>query len=190
MRRGYTEEQYGGLMESAGYQRLLDRLFEKASRDPNIVGLVALGSTADMSRPPDRWSDHDLWVVTRDGAAASLRDDPSWLPDAHRIVGFFIETRHGRGVIYDDGHLLELAVFDDGEIEVTRANDFRVLYDAGGVAERLHAIAERTTREYQSADADHSAGAFVTRMLIGLGATAAASCCRRTNCYESWLLPA
>lgn len=157
-------------MDSAAFQLWLDRLRDRAKADPDIVGLVALGSTAALSRSPDPWSDHDVWVVTRDGAAAALRDDPSWLPDAGRIVGFFTETRHGRSIVYEDGHLVELAVFDDAELEVARANDYRVLFDGGGIVERLFAISDRTAQEHHSTNrATHFAGSFVTQMLIGLG---------------------
>lgn len=155
-------------MDSADYRRFVEHLTSQARNNPDVIGLVALGSTADASRAPDVWSDHDVWVVTRDGAADALRDDPTWLPDAARIVGHYQETKHGRSVIYDDGHLLELAVFDDQELEVTKANDYRVLYDAGGVAERLATIVDRTLSDLV-ASPDHAAGRFVTQVLIGMG---------------------
>jgi len=159
---------YRGLMDAANYHRFLDHFEDVAHTSDEVVGLVALGSTADASRAPDAWSDHDVWVVTQDGAAAARRDDPTWLPDTERIVGFFRETRHGRSVIYDDGHLLELAVFDDRELEVTLVNDFRVLYDAGGIEDRLRAIASRTLVELAPSP-DDAAGRLVTQILIGMG---------------------
>jgi catechol 2,3-dioxygenase-like lactoylglutathione lyase family enzyme len=157
-------------MDSTAYQLWLDRLLDRVTADPGIIGLVALGSTAATALAPDQWSDHDVWVVTIEGAAEPLRADPGWLPDAARIVGYFPETKHGRSVIYGDGHLVEIAIFDDGELELARANHYRVLYDAGGIAARLEAIALRTAAEHESGGgAEHFAGSFVTQMLIGLG---------------------
>lgn len=155
-------------MELSEYRRFVEHLVETARTNSDVIGLVALGSTADASRAPDVWSDHDVWVVVRDGLAETLRDDPSWLPDAERIVGYYPETKHGRSVVYDDGHLLELAVFDDQELEITKANDYRVLYDAGGIEPRLAAIAARTLSERAPAPG-HAAGRFVTQVLIGMG---------------------
>ncbi len=155
-------------MDSADYRRFVEHLTSHAQTNPDVIGLVALGSTADASRAPDVWSDHDVWVVTHEGAAAALRDDPAWLPDASRIVGHYPETQHGRSVIYDDGHLLELAVFDDHELEVTKTSDYRVLYDAGGIAQRLAAIADRTMSELAPSP-DHAGARFVTQILIGVG---------------------
>lgn len=88
---------------------------------------------ANHSHSPDEWSDHDLWVVTRAGTAGRLRTTTEWLPDAERIVGHFVETEHGRSVIYNDGHLIEIAVFEDSELEIATANDYRILYDEIGL---------------------------------------------------------
>jgi hypothetical protein len=49
-------------------------------------------------------------VVTVDGAAHALRDDVGWLPDSHRIALCHADTEHGRGVLYDDGHLVEQVI--------------------------------------------------------------------------------
>lgn len=156
-------------MQPTAYQRFIDHLVAQAQREAEIVGVVLLGSTAGRKREPDSFSDHDVWVVTVDGAAAALRDDSSWLPDPERIVGHFYETQHGRSVVYDDGHLLELAVFDDGELEVAAANDYRVVYDSGRIEERMVAIAERTKQQHHSQSSEVAAGAFVTHVIIGLG---------------------
>ena len=40
-----------------------------------------------------------------------------------------VETEHGRNIIYDDGHLIECAVLKLSELEITRANDYRVAVD-------------------------------------------------------------
>jgi lincosamide nucleotidyltransferase len=152
------------------YQRFLRELTAWALEDPRVIGLVALGSAAYRTHTPDEWSDHDIWVVTGQGNALVLRDDPAWLPDAARIVGWFVETTHGRSAVYEDGHLVEVAVFEDPELEIARANDFRVLYDAGGIEERLNGIAERTASEAgDDAASGHAVGRFVVEMIIGLG---------------------
>jgi hypothetical protein len=155
-------------MEQARYGWFLGEVARWASVDPSVIGLVALGSAANRSHAPDEWSDHDLWVVTLEGATAALRRDPSWLPDSERIVGWFAETKHGRSAVYDDGHLVEVAIFEDSELEIARANDFTVLYDAGGIETRLASISERTTAEGGNG-VEHAVGRFVVEMIIGLG---------------------
>ena len=82
-------------MDAATYRRFTDELTARAAGNSEVVGLVALGSMAGTVRAPDEWSDHDLWVVATDDAASELRDDPSWLPDPHRIVLFYQETSSG-----------------------------------------------------------------------------------------------
>ena len=74
-------------MDAGRYQSFLDHLADVAEATDEVIGLVVLGSGAAESRPPDQWSDHDVWLITEDGAAEAWRDDASWLPEADRIVG-------------------------------------------------------------------------------------------------------
>lgn len=139
-------------MDAVRYQRFLDELTGWAEHHPDVVGLVALGSTAAVGRKPDRWSDHDVWVVVRDGTAEGFRTDTSWLPDPDRIALAYRETAHGGNVIYEDGHFLEFAVFDEAELDIVAGNDARVLVDRADVAARLEGILGRNSAEPESAD--------------------------------------
>lgn len=157
-------------MQTADYERFTDELVARLRADDRVIGLVALGSMAGTDRDPDRWSDHDFWVVTVDGTAEALRSETGWLPRADEIVLAFTETAHGRSAIYDDGHLVEYAVFDDHELEVARANAFRVLLDDADVEARMCAIAARTTAEQAGADptgADRL-GMLLAQLTIGV----------------------
>ena len=121
---------------------------------------------ADRGRSPDEWSDHDLWIVAQTEAVEAIRDDPSWLPDADRIILRYLETEHGRNVIYDDGHLIEFAVFKHDELEITAANVYRVLVDKADLESRMAAIVRATARG--EVDLATIFGRFVGQMVIGL----------------------
>jgi hypothetical protein len=139
-------------MDTAAYQRFTEDLVALLRADDRVIGLVALGSMAATERPPDQWSDHDFWVVAVDGAADSLRAESGWLPRADGIVVGFAETVHGRSVIYGDGHLVEYAVFDDDDLDVARANAYRVLLDDCNLEERMRAMVARTAAERHADD--------------------------------------
>ncbi|NNC91011.1 MAG: hypothetical protein HKN80_00825 [Acidimicrobiia bacterium] len=155
-------------MDAADYRRFGEHLRSWAEAHPDVIGLVAVGSMAEQSRMPDEWSDHDFWVITTDAAAEAIRDDPSWLPDAERIVLFYAETEHGRNAIYDDGHLIEQAVFRDSELEVARVNDYRVLVDKATIGTRMEAIVQSTGAALAAIDLDTTFGRFIGQMVIGL----------------------
>ena len=155
-------------MDAATYRRFGEHLRSWAEAHPDVIGLVAVGSMAEQGRMPDEWSDHDFWVVTNDTAADTIRDDPSWLPDADRIVLVYAETEHGRNVIYDDGHLIEQAVFKDSELEIARANDYRVLVDKAGIEDRMVAISRSTAATQSAVDFDTTFGRFIGQLVIGL----------------------
>jgi hypothetical protein len=123
------------------YRAFTRELTERLREDGRAIGLVAVGSMADRDYAPDEWSDHDFFVITPPEGQEPLRSDLSWLPHRQRIALWFRETEHGLNVIYDDGHLLEFAVFDLEEIALAGVNRYRVLLDRGGVEERVGQVA-------------------------------------------------
>lgn len=157
-------------MHPTEYARWLDELTARVSDRPDVIGLVALGSTAGTDRSPDEWSDHDVFVITVEGGAAALRSDLGWLPDSDRVAFVHRETEHGRALVLDDGHLVELAVFDDLELELASANSYRVLHDRADVTPRMAAIAARTRDSVAARDRDgaHRFGTFVVQLVTGL----------------------
>lgn len=142
--------------------RLRDSL---AARD-EVLGLVLVGSTADLGRV-DEWSDHDFFVITKEGFAEQMRQDLSWLPNHESIVMRPRETAHGLKVVYADASVLEFAVFEDSELEAAGANAYNVTLDRTNITVRMAAIAERS--KPKSYDFDSEFAIFLTQMLIGVG---------------------
>ena len=157
-------------MDAVAYAEYLDRLIVSLGADERVVGIVGLGSTAAMRRAPDEWSDHDLWVIVEPGCEEGYRADPSWLPDHGRLILWMRETAHGMKAVYDDGHLVEVAVFGPDELAAARVNAYRVLLDKGGVAEALAGLGSETADRVAEARCSEAylAGQFVTHLLVGL----------------------
>jgi hypothetical protein len=123
------------------YHEFTHELTKRLRADGRAIGLVAVGSMADRDYAPDEWSDHDFFVITPPGGQEELRNDLSWLPNRGGVALSFRETEHGLTVLYDDGHMLEFAVFDLDEIALAGVNRYRVLLDLGGVEERVDHVA-------------------------------------------------
>lgn len=158
-------------MEPVEYQRFIDDLVAWAIREQTVVGLVAVGSTAAVTHAPDEWSDHDAFVFTVAGAATKLLENPSWLPDAERIVMWHTETVDGRAAVYNDGHLIELAVFEAANVPSLSVNDFRVLVDKSDLTARLAAMESDTALRAVAID-DTGSRRFrqiVVQLIVGLG---------------------
>lgn len=128
-------------MRPAEYDAFTDELTARLAADERVRGLVAVGSMAAQDYQPDEWSDHDFFVITAPGGQEELRNDLSWLPEPDRIALPVRETEHGLVVFYEDGHMLEFAVFDLEEIALAGVNRYRVLLDRGGVEERVEHVA-------------------------------------------------
>jgi hypothetical protein len=161
-------------MDPAAYQAFTAALAGRLAEDPDVLGLVALGSMSGEPPGPDAWSDHDFFVVTRPGAQERLRAGPGWLPAAERIVLWHRETAHGLKAVWDDGHLAELAVFDLDELALDRVNRYRVLLDRADVAPRMAAVRSATEarRAAEAPDPRWLGGQFLGELLVGAGRAA------------------
>lgn len=158
-------------MEPAAYQAFTDRLLARLGVEEDLLGLVALGSMSGVPPGADTFSDHDFFVVVRDGAQERFREDPSWLPDPLRIVLHFRETAHGVKALWRDGHLAEFAVFSPDELTVARVNRYRVLLDRADVAARMARVrAESVEQARRGAPEERwSAGQLLTSLVVGVG---------------------
>lgn len=158
-------------MDSAEYQRLTDRLREGLAADDRVLGLVALGSMARQDTRPDRWSDHDFFVIVRSGEQEAFRQNLSWLPDSADLVLSYRETAHGLKALYRDGHLLEFAVFDPEELHLAKVNRYRVLLDRGGIADAMSRIREESAKWVATSGMGdfERFGQFLANLLVGAG---------------------
>lgn len=126
----------------ARFQMYSESLIATCKRNPKIIGLVLVGSTAETKRV-DEWSDHDFFVITEPNQQEPLRRDLTWLPNSEEIAFSFRETEHGLKVVYDSGHVLEFAVFDCDELRGCTVNHHRLAYGEGEVERALSSAANR-----------------------------------------------
>lgn len=131
-----------------------------------VIGLIFLGSAAEITRL-DKWSDHDFFVITKSGFGEALRQDLSWLPDLDRVVLSPRETQHGLKVVYENGHVLEFAVFEDQELQTVPINDFAVALDRTDLAERMSRIQANAAPKPINENAEFEL--FLATLLIGIG---------------------
>jgi hypothetical protein len=158
-------------MDAGAYDAFTAALQGSLAGRADVLGLVALGSMAGRDYQPDEFSDHDFFVVAAPASAEQLREDLSWLPARDRVLLSFRETAHGLKVLYDDGHLLELAVFAPEELALASVNRYRVLLDQADVDLRMQAVA-RATAEASAAGASTDEallGLFLSALLVGVG---------------------
>jgi hypothetical protein len=159
-------------MHLDAYHQFTRDLRVRLESDPRVLALVALGSMAQVRRAPDEWSDHDFFVITLPGVQEQFRQDVSWLPEAGRIALRVRETAHGLKVLYDDGHVLEFAIFDEQELFLARINDYRVLFErSGGVVQALERIQQQSAA--RTVDLSRELELFLFHLLLG-----AARCAR------------
>jgi len=161
-------------VDAAAYHHLTGRLHERLAADGRVLGLVALGSMAAQDTQPDRWSDHDFFVIVETGAQEAFRRDLSWLPDAEDLVLSYRETAHGLKALYRNGHLLEFAVFDPAELHLARVNRYRVLLDRGGIADAMARVRAATVAGASTAGMGdfERFGQFLANLLVAAGRSA------------------
>lgn len=137
-----------------------------AARD-EVVGVVAMGSTADAARV-DEWSDHDVAIVVVPGAEGRYVGRVDWMPESHRIVLTIAEHHGGGKAVYDDGHLVEWGVATVESLGTWAADDYKVLLDRGGVAAVMARVAS-TPFPANVPDASRDPAMFLAALLHGVG---------------------
>ena len=155
-------------MKRDDYNAFTDQLRLNLLDDERVLGLVVLGSTADRSHAPDEWSDHDFFVITEHDQQEWFRTHFDWLPDHENIVLTVRETAHGLKILYQNGHVLEFAVFDAEEIHMARVNDYAVLFDRGPVGVLLADVAARPTPSVE-AYTHRDLGMVLSLLIVGAG---------------------
>jgi len=145
----------------------LRTLVERATADPDVVGLVLCGSSAETARR-DQWSDHDFLLITADGTPERYRTDLRWLPDSDAIAFSFRETAHGLKVLYRTGLMLEFAAFDRAEFAGCALNHYSVALDRGGIADLAGEIRDRSLRTRQ-VDRAVEFRTFLSLIYLGTG---------------------
>lgn len=94
-------------------QKLQDRLIQLSnilSQREDCLGLLALGSCADMDRM-DQWSDLDFFVLVDKGKQLSYLNNLDWLEACAPLAYVFRNTIDGHKIMWEDGIYAEYAVF-------------------------------------------------------------------------------
>jgi predicted nucleotidyltransferase len=149
------------------FEQYLLAVTERLRADPRVIGLVAMGSTAERNRV-DAWSDHDLAIITRPGHQEELRRERDWLPDADRLVLDVVEWHGGGKLVFDDGRVVEFGVATAEELQRWSVHHHEVLFDHGGVAAAVAAAVAQSPRT-RDADLTHELQLVVAYVLIGAG---------------------
>jgi hypothetical protein len=144
-----------------------EQLLEQIARFPNIVGLMFAGSSANTSRA-DEFSDQDFYLIVADGTGEHFRTDLTWLPRNEEILLRPRETEHGLKVFYEDGTLLEFAVFENSDLPSHLAPmDNRVAYDKAEITSVIKQIAKKSAPKPFSYRDEYQL--FLTLLFIGVG---------------------
>lgn len=156
-------------MNTSDFQQFTEQLKQNALRDSQILGLVALGSMANLARQ-DAWSDHDFFLIVQTGLQEDYRQNLNWLPQPDAILFSFRETAHGLKVMYRNAHLIEFAVFDVEELGVARVNDYAVLVDKADLTNRMAQLQHLS--QPASVDIKREFYHFLSLLQVGAGRVA------------------
>jgi len=152
------------------YDKFTDDLKDKLLNYNQVTGLVAVGSMSKQNHQPDEWSDHDFFVIVKSGYQKEFRENLSWLPDFENILLSFQETEHGLKVFYNNGHLIEFAVFDKEELFLAKINSYRILIDKANIKKNIEKIKDNTTVQASSyTNNDLLIEQFITNLVVGIG---------------------
>ncbi len=136
-------------MERQAFERYSALFAQALAAFDDIMGVVALGSTADREIQ-DCWSDHDFAVVLRNGSPDQFLNDVSWMPEAKRIIA---SARHGgiyNVAVYDDGHKVEYLVCNEPAVSSITVTKSCILLDRSKVGKRIEEARSFTSARQQA----------------------------------------
>lgn len=142
-------------------------LISEATHNEHVLGLILLGSTAELTRV-DEWSDHDFFLVVTPGYGEIFRTNLDWLPKRAQAIATPRETQHGYKVLFDDGHIFEFAVFEPDELQVASISDYSVPVDKANIREQCVGIF-KDPNERMIIDWQIEYELFLSLILIGVG---------------------
>jgi hypothetical protein len=147
------------------YERFTASVRTCLEADARVLALVALGATAVPARR-DGYSDHDFWVVVAPGSKAGFLEDLSWLPDGEERVAAIRIGSNGDIVLYSSGHIVEYVVSEPEDLAQGKLDAYSVLFDRGGIQDRLEEIAGRSS--FRSTRLDNRPQTEVLLLLVML----------------------
>jgi hypothetical protein len=104
---------------------------------------------AEQDFKPDKFSDHDFFLITKQGAQSEFKNNFEWLPDSDNIIYYFQESEYAVKVLYNYGHIAEFGVVDRGDLKEVPLNNYRILIDKDGREEQIHNLAKKTEQDSQ-----------------------------------------
>jgi len=160
-----------GVRDPRCFAGLTARLVDGVQSHPELVGLVLLGSaSAEAADRRDEWSDHDFFALVAHGRGSAVRPDLSWLPDQDRLVLTAREGEIGFVAVYEDGHVMEFAFSEAGELGGALAGEATVAVDdEAGTTARLLAESRARAAASDSFDPANDTRLVLVKLLIGVG---------------------
>ena len=116
------------------FEEYVNEIQDLLLRDPNVLGLLTVGSTADPAYR-DQWSDHDFWIIVASGSHSLYCDTVIWLPNSEDILLSAPHDPAYQTIVYKDKHKVEYAVFDETAARKSKLERFQILIDRGGIAD-------------------------------------------------------
>ncbi|WP_225753913.1 hypothetical protein [Actinotalea sp. Marseille-Q4924] len=148
--------------------RRLDRIGAALAADGRALALLGLGSVGLERDRLDRWSDLDFFVVVGPGAKGPMIEDLSWLTGVAPVAYAFRNTPDGYKLLYRDGVLCELAVFEPHELPGIPFAAGRVVWAQEGFDTTLLRPV-RTAPAPPPVDVAWATGEALTALYVGLG---------------------
>lgn len=145
----------------------LDSIARSLEGSGHALALIALGSVGLELERLDAFSDLDFFVVVEAGHKRDYLDDLGWLERVHPVAFAFANTVDGYKLLFSDGILCEMAVFEMDELPAIPYAPGRIVWKQPQVPDSISVpvIAPPVpTRR----DASWLLGEALTNLLVGV----------------------
>ena len=145
-------------------QKRFNEIIQLNQHKEDVFAFIGLGSMHDLSRL-DAYSDIDFFIIVQSqDDKKRYMEDMSWL-EVQPIIFSYIETKDGLKVIYDDGILLEFAVFTMDELKHIPFQEGTVYYKKAFINE--HDLKPQI-KSFHSVDLNKAISNCLSNLYVGL----------------------
>lgn len=154
-------------MEPRLLMERLDAIARSLERSGHALALIGLGSAGLEQERLDAFSDLDFFVVVEAGHKRAYLDDLGWLEWVHPVAFAFANTADGYKLLFADGILCELAVFEMDELPAIPYAPGRIVWKQPQVPDSISRPAVAPPAP-ERREVDWLLGEALTNLLVGV----------------------
>ncbi|GGH13623.1 hypothetical protein [Paenibacillus segetis] len=147
----------------------LEALGKVLSKKGGALALMGLGSVGIETERLDEYSDLDFFVIVTPGYKQRYIEQLDWLEDTHPLAYYFMNSRVGYKIMFEDGIYGEFAIFEETELEQAAYSEGRIIWKDPSFGNDNIVNPSDHFQKIKQESIDFAINEALTNLYVGLG---------------------